>query len=291
MTTEIKDLLADAADDTAQPLEYSIDDVVRRGRRGQRLRRAGAVAAGAVTAGAFVTAVAIWTGGDVARNNGGGIQPASGPTGMVTAKQITWVAQPPAATNFTTAQIRALCNAQDSSARDGVGNKAGGGTDPVTNWSVEVSQGQAHWFRAILLSPDRLRYTFCAYNSDKGEPHDTYNREATKWFAEQPYRVTTWPNGAWGKVPAGVDKIVFELPDGTRSVATTKNGWFLWFTREHVNYLPNKPIWAIYYGADGKEIARFDSNPENPAPKPPVCTGNAHCQLDHIEPHQPVFPK
>ncbi|MFC5268279.1 hypothetical protein ACFPJ1_39750 [Kribbella qitaiheensis] len=250
MTPEIKDLLAGAADDTDRPLHHSIDDVVRRGRRSLRLRRAGVVAAGAITAGAVVAGVTTWSDG----NPVNGVQPASPPA----IGELLPLQPPPS--SLTDAQIIKRCEPQDKQWQRG-SRKAGGGTGSITGWKVAVSQAKGAWFRAILLSPDRKSWAFCQHNAGTGAPGDNYLREDLKW--QQAFEVWTDRDGAEGTVPKNVAAVDFEI-DGIVSPATVQNGFLLWYAELTPTDVRDKPIWAIYYDVNGRELARFDSNVYNP---------------------------
>lgn len=276
MTTEIKDLLAGAADDAAQPLHYSIDDVVRRGRRGLRLRRAGVVAAGAITAGAVVAGVTTWS--DGSGNPLNGVQPAGPPA---TTKLLPL--QPPPS-SLTDAQIIKRCEPQDRHWQRG-SRKAGGGTGSLTGWKVAVNQAKGTWLRAVLVSPDRKSWAFCLDNAGAGAPYDNYLREDLKW--QQDFVVWTDRDGAEGTVPKNVAAVDFEV-DGIVSPATVKNGFLLWSAELTPSEVRDKPIWAIYYDVNGRELARFDSNVYNPWQTAPR---DGRMLRGYNADRKPVYPK
>jgi hypothetical protein len=260
MTTEIKDLLAEAADDTAEPLHHSIEDVVRRGRRGLRLRRAGAVAAGAITVGAVVAGVTTWS--DGGGNPVNGVQPAGLTATTVTMDVKTGKILPlqPPPSRLTDAQIINRCRVLDDRWRRG-SRKAGGGTGSLTGWKVAINQAQGSWLRAILVSPDQKSWAVCQDNAGAGAPYDNYLREDLRY--QQDFVVWTDRDGAEGPVPKNVARVDFQL-DGFTREATVKNGFLLWYAVLTPSQVRDKPIWAIYYDANGRELARFDSNVYNP---------------------------
>ena len=294
MTTEIEDLLAEAADDTAQPLHHSIDEVVRRGRRGVRLRRAGVAAVSAIAVGAVATGITTWSGD----NATGGIQPAAGPaTGQTPEPPQTTVTidvktgktlplQPPPS-KLTDAQIIKRCKVLDDQWQRG-SHKAGGGTGSISGWKVAVNQAQGSWLRAILVSPDHRRWAVCQDNQGSGAPYDNYLREDLKWQKE--FEVWTDGDGSEGPVPKGVARVTFQVGNGVPAEATVKNGFLLWYANLEVLEVRNKPIWAIFYDAKGREVARFDSNAQNPDPGPPSCSAT-RCTLKSTVHRAPVFPK
>lgn len=286
MRTEIDDLLNEAADDSAQPLNHSIDDIIRRGRRGARLRRTGVVAASALTAAAVVTAVSLWPGsGDGIRPSG--IQPAGTPGVTVTLDVKTGKVLQPPASKLTAAQIIAKCLKQDT---DRIPNKAGGGSDPIGDWTVKITQGQGTWFRAILESPDGKRRARCQHNETRNvTPYDSFDREAKGLL--RPYEVWSDRDGSWGEVPKNVARVTFDY-EGMKSDALVKNGYYVWYAELPYTEVKGKPIWAIFYDAKGKELARFDSNPSNPEVQNPPCAADSQsCSLTGTAKRDPIFPK
>jgi hypothetical protein len=282
MTTEIEDLLTEAADDSAQPMHHSIVDVVRRGRRGVRLRRAGVVAASVVTAGAVITGVTTWAGG----NKTGGVQPAGTPETTVTIDVKTGELLPlqPPPSKLTDAQIINRCKVLDNQWQKG-DHKAGGGTGSITGWKVAVNQAKGSWLRAILVSPDHKRWAVCQDNQGSGAPYDNYLREDLKW--QKDFAVWTDGDGSEGPVPKNVARVTFQVGNGVPTEATVKNGFLLWYANLEVLDVRNKPIWAIYYDAKEQEVARFDSNPYNPDA---TQTPGSHV-LAHTAERDPIFPK
>jgi hypothetical protein len=284
MRTEIEDLLADAADDSAQPLHHSIDDIIRRGRRGTRLRQAGTITASALTVGAIVGVFTLWPSGG-AHPNGGTVQPAgpaattsstpsspgstrSSPVARTPGATLTMDAetgqllQPPAS-KLTDAQIIARCKQADDDFLSSTSNKVGGGTDKIDNWKVRITQGQDTWFRAILQSPDGKRIARCQVRfGGSGAPGGYYDRNAV--VPTPPFKVWTDGDGSWGQIPQNVARVTFQVADGPLMEATVTKGFYVLYA-----YLPyvdvkGKPIWATFYDAQGKELARFDSNEYNP---------------------------
>lgn len=293
MTTEIEDLLAEAADDTAQPLHHSIDDVIRRGRRGVRLRRAGVAAVSAIAVGTVATGITTWSGD----NATGGIQPAAGPTGQAPEPPQTTVTidvktgktlplQPPPS-KLTDAQIIKRCKVLDDQWQRG-SHKAGGGTGSISGWKVAVNQAKGSWLRAILVSPDHKRWAVCQDNQGAGDPYDSYEREDLK--LQKDFEVWSNRDGSAAPVPKGVARVTFQIGNGFPSEATVKNGFLLWYADLEYQAVRNKPIWAIFYDAKSREVARFDSNAQNPDPGPPSCSAT-RCTLKSTVHQAPVFPK
>jgi hypothetical protein len=288
MTTEIKDLLAGAADDTAQPLNHSVDDIIRRGRRDRQLRRTGVIAGSALTVGAVVAGLTVGLG---ARNDGS-VQPAGSTSATVTIDTRTGKTVQPPPSSLTDAQIIARCRPHDEEFRTATGNgqksKWGGGSDPLDHWKVVVTQGESTWFRAMLRSPDGKREAYCLDNTAAGAPYDDYFRQAVG--SAKPYEVWSDRDGSKGELPPQAARVSFVDPIGTVSDATVKGGYFLWKADLPTAEVAGKPIWAIFYDARGREIARFDSNSLNPVPPAPEC-GPGRCHLSSTEPHKVIYPK
>jgi hypothetical protein len=264
MTLDIERLLAEACDDHDRPLRHSVDEVVRRGRRRARVRRTGEVAAGTVLAGAVVT-------GFVTLNGGGEVQPAGPATGSTptTAPEprpskvvpVRQADQPPA-DPVSDDEVRRRCAPLDSDSLRGTPNKAGGGTDPVRNWRVVLSHGRDRWFQAILVSPDGKRYAFCEENAGQGEPYDGLMRQAAA--LTRGYKAYVTNSGASGPLPAPVARLTFRTPDGRVSEARIVDGYYLWYSNLRWVDLGRRPVWATFYAADGRVLARFNANPEVP---------------------------
>ena len=291
MTTDTEELLADAADDSAMPLLRPISDVVRRGRRRARIRQAGVLAATVVTTSTVAAGIAVWSGGG---GTGTQLQPAAGPTsvqvnpstGQVT--PIKPVAQPPASP-LSDAQIISRCRILDRQFTRG-SNKAGSGTQPIDDWSVKVTQGQGTWFRAMLLSPDGKRYAYCQDNGGPGAPYDDYNREAVTLIKD--FEVWADRDGSRGRVPAKVARLTFQVQGGPVSTAVIRDRFFLWTADLPHAQVKGKPIWAVFYDAKGRELARFDANPFNPEATPPPCVAESEtCEATPVTKRTPILPR
>lgn len=286
MTHDIDRLLAEACDDHDQPLQHTIDQVVRRGRRRARVRRTGEVTAGAVVAGAVVT-------GLVSLSPGGDGLPAGGPTGgaptdsrttarvpaerpSVPAPGVRQQAAQPPADPVSDAEVRRRCAPQDVEFRRVSENKAGGGNDPIGDWTVVLNHGRDHWFQSILVSGDGKRFAFCQDSSKDAEPYDNYAREAVALTKD--YKVYVSDEGSFGPLPDRVARLTFRTPDGTVSDAKVSGGFFVWYTNLRYLDLQGKPVWATFYDASGRQLARFDANPH--APEATFCPGTTpRCSL------------
>lgn len=261
MTTDIEDLLTRAADDSDRPLRDPIDVILRRGRRRVRERRIGALGLAAVTTLALAVGVTEWLPGKASTQ-----PPAAGTTAA---------AQPPASL-FTDAQIIAQCKKQDANFLRFAENKADGGTDPLDGWKVVLTQGTDQWFRAILLSPDGRRFARCQHKFGGTKPSDYYDRQ--KLGLSRDFVVWSSRDGAWGEIPAAVRRVTFQVGDGLVEEAAVTDGFYLWYALLPYEQVKDKPIWAVFYDATDRELARFNSNPPD--------GGTAMEQ-----PRDPIFPK
>lgn len=284
MTPDIDRLLAEACDDHDRPLHRSIDEVVRRGRRRARVRRTGEVTAGAVVAGAVVTGLVGLGGGQ--GGQGGESQPAGDPsatarTGSPAGPRVSvrhpstpaagprrQAGQPPA-DPVSDAEVRRRCAPHDIEFRQVSENKAGGGNDPISDWTVVLSHGRDHWFQSILVSADGKRFAFCQDSAKEAEPYDGYAREAVALTKD--YTVQISDEGAFGPLPDRVARLTFRTPDGTVSDAKVSGGFFVWYTNLGYLDLQGRPVWATFYDAAGRQLARVDANPYQ------ACVGSASC--------------
>lgn len=258
MSSDIEDLLVDAADDSAEPMRHTVDDVVRRGRRGQRLRRISAVAVSAIAVAGVATAVAVLPGQDDEAPVAGLGLPAPESTISLDPKTGKATEVLPAKSALSDAQVIARCQAADGKYRQSAG-KAGGGSESISGWKVALTQASGSWVSAILVSPDQKRFAYCLDNAGTGAPSDDYQRQAVT--ADKPYVVWADHNGSRGVVPSGVAKVDFLTSDGVTSPAAVEDGFFLWASRRTAVGDPSAPIWAIFSDAQGREVARFNANP------------------------------
>lgn len=258
MSSDIEDLLVDAADDSAEPMRHTVDDVVRRGRRGQRLRRISAVAVSAIAVAGVATAVAVLPGQDDEAPVAGLGMPAPESTISLDPKTGKATEVLPAKSALSDAQVIARCQPADGQYRQSAA-KAGGGSESISGWKVALTQGAGSWVSAILVSADKQRFAYCLDNAGTGTPSDDYQRQAVT--ADKPYVVWADQNGSRGVVPSGVAKVDFLTSDGVTSPAAIENGFFLWASRRTAVGDPMAPIWAIFSDAQGREVARFNANP------------------------------
>lgn len=257
-------VLTRAADDGDRPYDYSIDTVLRRGRRRVRVRTTTGAAASAVAVGAIAVGATQLTGSgrtnsDNAPVAGSSTRSASTAVSATNAQKRI-VPAPPVAT-MPDRTIIQRCKVLDEEFRRVSSNKAGGGTDPFDDWSVVIKEAPQRWVHAILVSPDGKRYAHCTLDATGKRYREESVRQSIA-VAGRDYRVSAGLGAAAEPVPADVARITFETSTATYE-ARVKDGFVLWFRPFDWT---DKPLWANFYDASGKRIARFDTNPHLPAP-------------------------
>lgn len=229
MSADIETLLATAADDADQPLRYSVEEIVQRGRRSVRHRRIAAAFTAVLTAAVIVGGVAVWHGGRDA-----GFGPA----------EIGKTQPAPPVSPLTDAEIIKRCGQNDkewleSEQNRGTGDKAG----PVgPSWRVAAKTGQGNVFLALLVSPDRSVVATCHMEGltiSTGE--SSYGRFLLKDTPALPSVPDVWsttgvPVGSsWGRVPETVTRMVAVPRQGEPREALVANGFFIWGLQDHGN--------------------------------------------------------
>lgn len=250
MTDDIQRMLAAACE--SRPTPIPIDDVIRRGRRRTRLRRSGGAAFSMLAVGGVLAAVAAWPPG------GSPTGPADQPADRADRSA---VAEQPGPATVGDDEVVRRCQPLDRGFVTNSENKAGGGTEPIDDWSVAVTQARATWIRAILVSPDEQRFAYCM-SDQRGPGRGDYYREAAD--LRPPFDVRVGINGSEGPVPDGVARLTFETPDGAVTDATIVDGFYLWYADKTV-WGPD-PVWATFYNADGKVLKRVNANPTSAVP-------------------------
>jgi hypothetical protein len=242
MNDDINRLLASACEGEGRSIRHRVDDVVRRGRRRVRIRRSGGTAFSMLAVGGVLAAiVTAW--------------PASGPSaGDRDADPAATDSQPGPATVPDDEVIR-RCKPLDHDYVTHAGTKGGGGTDPIDDWSVVVTQAADTWIRAILLSPDERRYAYCRTDR-RGVDFGDYHRSAVDIGPD--YGAWVSFGAAQGTVPDTVARLTFETPDGTVTDATIVDGFYLWSAAS--SDWGSEPVWATFYDADGDILERVDAN-------------------------------
>jgi hypothetical protein len=249
---DIDRLLDEASDDAGRPLRRPLDDVVRRGRRRVMRRRIGGAAASTLAVGGLVSGAALWAGPEAGSGFDGG--PAATGSSTTTTKVPTGirVIPPPPVATMSDREIVRKCKVEDEEFLRLSENKAGGGTDPIDDWTVLIKQAPQYRVQAVLVSPDGNRRAYCVLDSRDGGQRNDYNREA---FENPDYKIVTGGiDGAVDRVPDKVARVTFETPDGEVSEARIKAHIVLWFNGRPFT---DGPVWANFYDASGNRLARF----------------------------------
>ncbi|MPZ60244.1 MAG: hypothetical protein GEU93_02875 [Propionibacteriales bacterium] len=253
----LHDLLNDLCADPPTSDQLPGDDI----RRGRRLLRRRRVALGGTTlASVAVLAVGVTLAPDVLSADGG-----ASDSGVTSTQQA-----------LSDGEILEGCAVADEQFRDATDPaKAGGGTDPIDDWRVEVSGLNDRGVTAVLVSPDRERYAFCGLDERGSEYGDyyrhgvdvvppsfdvwvQYDRERCEPSDPESGRCLAWYAG--GLAPAEVDRVTFRTPDGEVTEADVSNGYYVWTAESEGRVDETKPVWATFYDADDEQLARRNAN-------------------------------
>lgn len=260
-------VLTRACDDGDRPYDYSIDTVLRRGRRRVLVRNSTGAAASAVAVGAIAVGATQLTGSGRASSDDAPVASSSAKTSAApsapkasTAPKTTpkkRIVPPAPVAKMSDREIIRRCKVLDEEFLWMGSNKAGGGTDPLDDWSVLIKEAVPRSVHAVLVSPDRRRFAYCHFDVTGREGYDDYARESVA-VSKRDYQLFTAGLGAAaGPIPSNVARITFQISD-TVYESRIKDGFVLW---RRPDDSMNKPIWANFYDASGKRLARFDTNP------------------------------
>lgn len=255
-------VLADASDDDGRPYDYAIGTVIRRGRRRVLIRNTTGAAVSAVAVGAVAVAATQIGGSGRASSDDAPVASSSPSSTQVSSASVSTPARKrivplvPLA-KMSDKQIIRRCKVADEVFLRVSSNKAGGGTDPFDDWSVVLKEAPKGLVHAILLSPDGKRYAYCTLDPGGDKTLDQSVRQSVA-VSVRNYEVFTAGWGAAAEpVPANVARMTFETSDAVYQ-ARVKDGFVLWANPNNWNA---KPLWANFYDASGKRIARFNTNP------------------------------
>ena len=206
--SDIEKLLAAASDDADQPLQHSVDDIVRRGRRSVRRRRIATASTVALTAAAIVGGVTTWS-----ATRPGSMDPAgssASPVAAVDAETRKAIAPAPPVSPLDDSTIIEKCMVYDKMPTwdPKPWNKPGVLT---SRWHVAVKTGDAHTVKAILVAPDRSIGAYCQIKNDSKAPSGSYGR----FPVTDPSRNGTVFRAGYAdglNVPGDVRKILVEVP-------------------------------------------------------------------------------
>jgi hypothetical protein len=251
---KIEDLLAAAADDTGQPLRYTVDDIVVRGRRSARNRRVAGIATATLTTAAVLVGAAVWSGSrpDSAAPVGSDQSTSPSPTPDASTSPSTTpgagavlsdtkpvitltkdpltgkkIAPPTPVSKLTDDQVRQRCRGWEKEIETNPtygtpGEHVGG---PISAaWTVALKTGTGDALTAAILSPDKKYVVTCHMTKpsfDAGGESD-YGRDevgADGKFAD---------GQDWGQLPPGVTQVVVDLPKQGPTHALLAGGFYTW---------------------------------------------------------------
>jgi hypothetical protein len=177
VSTDIERLLAEAADDSDQPMHSTVDNLLIKARRSVRHRRIATITAAAITAAVVIGGIATWSS---TQTQG------EGPAGT-TKQTITvdnrglivdndsglTVGPPPPVSPLSDAEVLARCKQYDQEYVDFLAEHKANSYDkagPIdARWKVVVKSGDKNLLHAMFLAPDKSIVSTCTMDS-KGRP-------------------------------------------------------------------------------------------------------------------------
>jgi hypothetical protein len=246
--TDIEDLLTTAADDSDQPLRYSVDDIVRRGRRTVRTRRLATVATATLTTAVVIAGVATWR-----ADRPDSIQPAATPgqtftTDASTGKLIDPVTgkliEPPPVSPLSDAEIIERCGPSDRLWRENIPDSADTAGAINSSWTVPLKTGVGDGFLAVVLSPDRTIASTCQLKGTSPDVGEDIYRRGT--LASQPAvpptpiagRKSSAISMTWSRVSEAVVRVVGRPVTGAPREALVRDGFLTWGIEKVPGSLP-----------------------------------------------------
>jgi hypothetical protein len=175
--TDIEDLLAKAADDKDQPLRYSVDDILDRGRRSVRRGRIAVVSTAVLTTVAVIGGLTAWS-NTLNQSDG----PAGTPknqtitidtkTGRVVDNESGTTAQaPPPVSPLSDAEVLTRCKQYDKEYVDANTERGSNTFDKAgvidARWKVVVKSGDQQRLQALFLAPDESIVSSCTMEGPK----------------------------------------------------------------------------------------------------------------------------
>ncbi|MDX6260482.1 MAG: hypothetical protein QOH84_2170 [Kribbellaceae bacterium] len=247
--TDIEDLLTKAADDSGQPLRYSVDDIVRRGRRTTRTRQIATVATATLTTAVVIAGVATWR-----TDRPDSVQPAAGPGQTFTMDTATGkiidsetgklIEPPPPVSPMADSDIIKRCGPGDKLWLERLPSKADKSGPINSSWSVPLKTGLGDGFLAVILSPDRQIAVTCQLKgtSPRGG-QDSYRRGP---LAEQPALPAKFDpktksrkfSMTWSRVPESVTRVIGRPVTGNPREALVSDGFLTWGIEKEPGGLP-----------------------------------------------------
>ncbi|MGW6281776.1 hypothetical protein [Kribbella sp. NPDC055071] len=213
MSTDIERLLAEAADDTDQPMHSTVDDLLIKARRSVRHRRIATVTTAALTTAVVIGGIATWSG---TQTRGEG--PASTTKQTITVdnrglivdnESGLTVGPPPAVSPLSDAEVLARCKQYDREYVEFLTERNANTYDKAgtinARWQVVVKSGDKNLLEAMFLSPDKSIVSTCTMDS-KGKPA-TNGRISTAVLPDVQGKSDAGPGGGPLHPPTGSQEV------------------------------------------------------------------------------------
>lgn len=255
MTDSLRDALRDAAEGPRPGSGVSGRDLLWRGRRRARFRRASGTAAGALV---LVAAAGIPLAPGMLSELGDGPGTPSDVQSSGPAKTEPTIAA-------AGSRVRSLDQLEGFCAN----------IEDYEDWTVGAGVYEKNHSTAILVSPDGERWAECGGSRSSAvlttgmqieeDPGYNWMRVLLWWdgcVTGADPQVCVW--AAAGQPPPGVARMIFKQADGRTTEADVRNGFFAWQSQVESIDVFNQPLWVTLYHADGAQIDRinFNRNPD-----------------------------
>jgi hypothetical protein len=193
--TDLEDLLAAAADDTDRPARYTVDDIVRRGRRSVRRSRIAIVSTAAFTTIAVIGGLTAWS-NTLNQSDG----PAGTPknqtitvdakTGRVVDNETGKTAQaPPPVSPLSDAEVLKRCKQYDKENVEFNKEHNANTYDKAgvidARWTVVVKSGDQNRLEALFLAPDKSIVASCTMDGpERPKTNGRYSTTKAYWVGK-----------------------------------------------------------------------------------------------------------
>lgn len=281
MSSDIERLLAEAADDSDQPPQTDVDDLLVRARRSVRRGRIATVSTAVLTTAAIVGGVAAWSS---ARTESEG--PAGPPKGQTITMDVrtgriidnetgATVVPPPPVSPLSDAEILKRCQQYDgenvifNQEHDANSYDQAGKID--ARWKVVVKSGDRSLLSAMFLAPDKSIVATCTMDAP-GRPWTNGRLSTTVVMLHSQHNLPQAVEN-WLRVPVpGATRVLVDVAGETspREALVGAEGFFvLGYTGDKTKRLIVNRVRA--YDADGKKVWELvEKAPPTPSPPPTV---------------------
>lgn len=278
--SDIERLLAAAADDSDQPLQTDVDDILVRARRSVRNRRLAAVTTAALTTGAIIAgSILAWP------SNQAGSGPAGDPgtisTELGSGKKI---APPPPVSPLSDAEVLKRCDPLDKEYVESMAERGANTYDKAgrinAGWPVVLKTGTGDKVSAMLVSPDKTIVSTCRLDGKS-------MYVAGSSYGRSPLTEVPGPGGTMSSKeslqgPATMTRVFADLPDGSLKEGLVGKDGFYTFD---ITPKPGAQIQVRGYDAAGKRVFEWSNKPPTPATQPAV---DPSVTIKTVEPIEPV---